>query len=149
MAFAWRRRVPRAKLPPVERATRKVYRWKWVQTGALVLNLVIMAALAGLMTSRDISVAGGVVVPIIMVSRSVTRSTFRWLKLHTQGWCRLYRHRASELAGALCQWIPTTVVHLHGDLRRHCLHRDANCCAHRLDGGKASSPLHRTDIHLL
>lgn len=67
MRLPWKPRAPKAKLPPVERARRKVYRWKWAQVGVLVVSTVTMAALAGFLTSRDLEVPGGVVVPIIMV----------------------------------------------------------------------------------
>lgn len=67
MHIPWNPRAPKAKLPPVERARQKVYRWKWAQVGALAVNTITMAGLAGFLTSRDLDVAGGAVVPIIMV----------------------------------------------------------------------------------
>lgn len=69
MRLAWKPRAERTKLPPVERAQRKVYRWKWAQVAVLAVNTITMAALAGFLASRDVGVAGGIVVPIIMVRR--------------------------------------------------------------------------------
>lgn len=77
----WKPFAERAKLPPVERARKKVYRWKWVQIGALVINIIVMAALAGFLASRNVGVAGGVVVPIIAV-RAAAPARFppgRWM----------------------------------------------------------------------
>ena len=68
MPFPWKKSAPRARLPPVDRARRKVYRWKWAQVGALVVNIIISASLAGFLASRELEVAGGVIVPIVMVS---------------------------------------------------------------------------------
>lgn len=68
MRLPWQKRAPAAKLPPAERSRRKVYRWKWIQVGVIAVNLILMGALAGFLTARDIRMAAGMVVPLIMVS---------------------------------------------------------------------------------
>ncbi|SPO07248.1 uncharacterized protein DNG_09942 [Cephalotrichum gorgonifer] len=93
MAFLSRFRrdkAPREKLTPLEHATRRVHQSKCVQIAALVLNLVLMAALAGYISSQEIGVGAGIIVPIIMAGVAfIITGLGNWFGQHVGG----YTHR--------------------------------------------------------
>ena len=78
MRFLGRSTDLRATLLPSERARLMICRWKWVQITASLINVIIMAGLAGYIVSKDVDIAGGVIVPIIMVRMLHAHSRKCW-----------------------------------------------------------------------